>query len=71
MGSIPSPELAKARMALHNLIDKPWKEGRIARGKLYAAISEKLGYEYHTAQVNTIKQARHVFRVARSVINGI
>ena len=68
LGNIPSPELKRARMKIHELIDPVWKSGRMRRSKLYASMSQRLGYEYHTGEIKTIDEARHVYRVAREVI---
>lgn len=69
LGNIPSPELKKARMHIHALIDPAWKSKRIRRGRLYELISDELGYQYHTAEIKTIDEARRVYRVARDIIN--
>lgn len=64
LGNIPSPELKKARMHIHDLIDPVWRDKRMKRGKLYGEISRRLGYEYHTGEIKTIDEARRVYRVA-------
>lgn len=70
LGNIPSPELKKARMHIHDLIDPIWKSKRMKRGVLYAKISDALGYQYHTAEIKTIEEAREVYRVARDIVRG-
>lgn len=71
LGNIPSPELKKARMHIHALIDPVWKTGKVSRGKLYAHLSAQLGYEYHTGEIRTIDEARNVYRVARTYIQQL
>jgi hypothetical protein len=73
LGNIPSPELKRARMHIHSLIDPAWKSKRIKRGKIYGALSARLGYEYHTAEIKTIDEARRVYRVALTYLreNGL
>lgn len=71
LGNIPSPEIKRARIKIHELIDPVWKSGQMKRGKLYAQLSKALGYEYHTGEIKTIDEARNVYRVARNLINGV
>lgn len=71
LGNIPSPELKNARIKIHELIDPAWKSGRIKRKALYSAMNKALGYEYHTAEIKTIDEARNVYRVARDVLRDI
>lgn len=62
LGNIPSPELKKARSHIHSLIDPLWKSKKIKRGDLYARMSEKIGWNYHTASLRTIDEARAAYR---------
>ena len=55
LGSIPSPEIRECRRKLHSIIDPLWRRGLINRSDLYNALTSKLGYEYHTGQVNTVR----------------
>lgn len=71
LGNIPSPELKKARMHIHALIDPVWKSKRMKRGTLYAKISDELGYQYHTAEIKTVEEARNVYRIARDIVRSV
>lgn len=71
LGSIPTPELKKARMAIHRLIDPLWKTKKISRGKLYAIISEKLGKPYHSAELNNFEDVNKVLMIAKELCNKI
>lgn len=64
LGCIPTPALKEARRHLHLLIDPLWQSGRIGRRELYAAISQELGWDYHTAQTRTVEEARAAYRAA-------
>lgn len=64
LGNIPSKEITRARMQIHDLIDPAWKSKKIKRAQLYAALSGRLGYEYHTGEIKTIDEARRVYKVA-------
>ena len=66
LGCIPTPEIKKARQHIHALLDPLWqsvKRKRSARTRIYNAISEKLGWSYHTANIRSIEEAREVYRV--------
>jgi len=39
------------RKRIHALLDSIWQSGRIGRRELYQAISDEVGWEYHTAQI--------------------
>lgn len=71
LGNIPSSELKRARMHIHSLIDPAWKSKRIRRGKLYAEIGRRLGYEYHTGEIKTVEEARRVYRVALELMREL
>jgi hypothetical protein len=71
LGNIPSPEIKRARIKIHELIDPVWKSGAIKRGHLYARMSKALGYEYHTGEIKTIEDARHVYRTAASILASL
>lgn len=71
LGNIPSPEIRRARIHIHALIDPAWRSGRITRRQLYRQISNRLGYEYHTAEIRCIDEARRVYGVARDILMEI
>lgn len=73
LGNIGSPEINRARMHIHALIDPAWKSKRIKRGKLYGYLSNALGREYHTGEIKTVEEARDVYRLAREFLrsNGV
>lgn len=60
LGCIATQEIKRARMELHAILDPIWKSGRVRRKKIYAKISEYLGYEYHTAQTRSIAEIEKV-----------
>ena len=68
MGVIATPEVKNARKHIHALIDPLWKEKKIRRGKLYALLSEKMGYQYHTGELTCIEDARKVWVAAKEII---
>lgn len=60
MGVIAGSELKKARMDLHAILDPLWRNGVIGRKKLYKAISDFLGYEYHTGETRSLDDIKKV-----------
>lgn len=67
LGVIPSLELRNARKHIHAKLDPIWKTKRLKRGEIYALISGRLGYEYHTAEIRSIEEARRVYRVIADI----
>lgn len=65
LGVIPTPEITNARKHIHAILDPIWKSGRIERKKLYRMIGNRLGKEYHTAEIRTIDEARKVYALIR------
>ena len=70
LGNIPSPELRRARMHIHSLIDPAWESGAVRRKVIYAQLSAALGREYHTAELRTLDEARTVYAAARDFLKS-
>jgi hypothetical protein len=66
LGSIPTPEIRKARQRVHQALDPVWKSGAISRAALYRRISGALGREYHTAEIRTVDEAQTVLALLKS-----
>lgn len=71
LGCIPTMEIKNARKEIHKILDPLWKSGRIDRKTLYAAITEHLGWTYHTAKIRSIDEARKVYRFVRQYAEHI
>lgn len=67
LGIIPTPALKAARQSIHACLDPLWKGGKIGRKKLYAKISNKIGKEYHTAELRTISEAMAVRKIVLEI----
>ena len=67
LGIIPTPELARARQAIHEVLDPLWKKGRIERKDLYAELSARLRWKYHTAKVRTVAEATDIIREIQAI----
>lgn len=65
LGHISTPELKKARIEIHKILDPIWQSGRMKRKELYAILTERLGWRYHTAKIRNIEEARQVYKEVR------
>ena len=63
LGCIASKELKAARSHIHKILDPLWKSGKFNRKEIYAKISEKIGWGYHTAHLKSLEEARQVYRI--------
>jgi hypothetical protein len=67
LGCIPTPEIKQARSCIHKVLDPLWKTGALPRGKLYAMLSKRIGYQYHTGELRGIADARIVYAAVRDI----
>jgi hypothetical protein len=67
LGCIPTKEIKSARQHIHKLIDPLWKKGIISRSSLYKRMSDELGFNYHTATIRSIEEARKVYAVGQKI----
>lgn len=70
LGVIPTKELNAAQSHIHALLDPLWQSGRFGRKALYAAISERVGWGYHTAKIKSLDEAKTIYRVIKEIANG-
>lgn len=71
LGCIPSADIKAARMKIHGLIDPLWKDGRMARNRLYALLSEALGREYHTADLRDMREVGVVLQACNDIVKKL
>ena len=67
LGNIPTKELKNARQHIHRILDPIWESGRMPRGKVYAIIAKKIGYQYHTAEIKNINDARRIYAIIKEI----
>lgn len=60
LGCIATQAMKDARRKLHCILDPLWKNKLFTRKDLYKIISEKLGYEYHTANTKSLDEIKKV-----------
>lgn len=72
LGTIPTQEIRRARMELHDLIDPVWQTGLVSRSKLYQLVSKELGLaNYHIAEINSIEEAQDARFAIQRVIERL
>lgn len=69
LGNIATPEIKGARQHIHRILDPLWKSRtpRFARKEIYRMLSEGMGYEYHTAEISNLQDARKVYRIIKKI----
>jgi hypothetical protein len=63
LGCIPTKEIKNARQHIHAILDPIWKNGHMKRGEIYKIISQKIGYQFHTADIKSVEDARKINKV--------
>lgn len=71
LGVIPTKELKLARQFIHARLDPLWKKGLITRAGIYSEISTRIGYDYHTAEIREIEEARKIYRIIKEIEKSI
>ena len=67
LGNISTKEIRQARQHIHRILDPLWKQRRIKRKELYAMLSNMLGWEYHTAKIKSVEEAREVYKAVLQI----
>jgi len=67
LGNIPTKEIKNARQHIHRILDPIWKQGKMPRGKLYTMIAKELGYQYHTAEIKSVEEARKIYSIVKAI----
>lgn len=67
LGVIPTQELKRERIKIHNKMDVLWKKGQIRRKDLYKKISQRIGYEYHNGTTKTIEECKCVLKIINDI----
>jgi hypothetical protein len=67
LGNIPTPEIRAARQHIHKILDPLWKTGPFNRKTIYAMISEKVGYRYHTGEIKSLDEARKIYKIVKEI----
>lgn len=71
LGCIPTRQIRKARIIIHEIMDPLWKCGLIKRDDIYELMSDRLGYDFHVAEIKTIKEAKKIINELKLIREGI
>ena len=67
LGCIPTKNIRNARKRIHKLLDPLWGSGKIKRRTIYKKLSDKLGWQYHTAKIKSLEEAHRVYRILQEI----
>lgn len=68
LGCIPTNEIKAARQHIHRILDPLWMgKGKARRKEVYQKIRERLGHEYHTAEIRSVDEARKIYAIVKSI----
>jgi hypothetical protein len=70
LGIIATREIKAIRQRIHAILDPIWKTGapplrKKYRRKLYAKISEQIGYDYHTAEIKNVSEGERIIGIIK------
>ena len=70
LGCIPTPEVRRERQRVHQTLDPIWKSGDMSRTKVYKAMSEKLGKEFHAGDLASLDEIETAVKAANDIAIG-
>lgn len=70
LGCIPTAEIRYLRRLIHARLDTLWKGRKMDRSCVYDAISQRIGYPYHTANLRSALDARVILDVITTIEKG-
>lgn len=57
LGVISTPQMRKAKMGLHETVDRPWQSGHLERREVYRRMAEHLGVEeFHIGELRSVEE---------------
>lgn len=60
LGVVPNQALRIKRQEIHRVLDPIWKTKTATRKRVYRYLTNKIGREYHTAEIRNINEANKV-----------
>lgn len=67
LGIIPTPEVRNARQHIHAILDPIHQKKLMKRREVYDYLSEKLGWQYHTAKIKNVEEARKIYIIIKEL----
>lgn len=71
LGILTTPELRRWRRDIHAILDPLWRNGKIGREQAYKYISNRVGRDYHTADIYSVPYAKEVYGIVRELKNKL
>lgn len=68
LGCIPNKDMKKIRMQIHAILDPIWQNKTMSRTEVYQKVSSRLGYEYHTAELRNLDDAKKVYLIVKELL---
>lgn len=63
LGIIASQDIKDWRKKIHAKLDPLWQSKKYSRKRVYQLLSDKLGYDYHTANLRTVEECKRVINL--------
>lgn len=67
LGTIPTLQVRKLRMMIHQNLDPIWRQHLMTRSELYAEISRRLGYNYHTSNLDSSEDVQKILQIIKNI----
>lgn len=67
LGFLATPEVKRWRMMIHGILDPLWKQNKIKRGQAYKYISDRMGRDFHTAQIYSVAEGAKVYEIIKGL----
>lgn len=73
LGYLATPIIIEYRKQIHSIIDPLWrnKGSLVTRDTIYRMLSWHLGHVYHTGEIKTARQAKHILSVVKLIDEAI
>lgn len=67
LGVIANKQIKMLRVAIHKQLDGLWKDHVLSRRECYMWLSKQLGYQYHSGEIKSIKEAKRVLELVQKL----
>jgi len=70
LGCLPTPELRAKRSRIHAVLDPLWRnttKRNKTRSELYREISDRIGKQFHTGEIQTEEEADNIFSIVLEI----
>lgn len=67
LGCIPTEELKKARIRVHNILDNLWESGKYKRSDIYKTLSNHFGFKYHNGNTKSVAECEEAIEVLKRI----